>query len=287
MKIGFIGLGIMGEAMCSNIIRKHDDAVYVFDQMKEKTDLLAQRGGIACASCLETAKNADLIITMVPKSEHVNAVKEEILPVLDETKIWIDMSTIDPAVSVSIAKEAENTGASFLDAPVVKSRPAAETGKLGIYVGGSEEVYQKVLPVLSYMGENIIRMGDHGKGLVMKICHNALVSQIQNGVNETSLLAAANGIDILTFAKAISYGGGQNFYLDSKKEVIAREDFTTAFSIANMHKDVHICLDLAKQSHVYMPGEENAAAVYDEAMAKGYGPEDFSASIKAVKGRSC
>lgn len=287
MKIGFIGLGIMGEAMCSNIIRKHDDAVYVFDQMKEKTDLLAQRGGIACQSCLETAKNADLIITMVPKSEHVNAVKEEILPVLDETKIWIDMSTIDPAVSVDIAKEVEQTGASFLDAPVVKSRPAAEAGKLGIYVGGNEEVYQKVLPVLSYMGENIIRMGDHGKGLVMKICHNALVSQIQNGVNETSLLAAANGIDILTFAKAISYGGGQNFYLDSKKEVIAKEDFTTAFSVANMHKDVHICLDLAKQSGVYMPGEENAAAVYDEAMAKGYGPEDFSASIKAVKGRSC
>lgn len=287
MKIGFIGLGIMGEAMCSNIIRKHDDTVYVFDQMKEKTDLLAQRGGIACQSCLETAKNADLIITMVPKSEHVNAVKEEILPVLDETKIWIDMSTIDPAVSVDIAKEVEQTGASFLDAPVVKSRPAAEAGKLGIYVGGNEEVYQKVLPVLSYMGENIIRMGDHGKGLVMKICHNALVSQIQNGVNETSLLAAANGIDILTFAKAISYGGGQNFYLDSKKEVIAKEDFTTAFSVANMHKDVHICLDLAKQSGVYMPGEENAAAVYDEAMAKGYGPEDFSASIKAVKGRSC
>lgn len=287
MKIGFIGLGIMGEAMCSNIIRKHDDTVYVFDQMKEKTDLLDQRGGIACQSCLETAKNADLIITMVPKSEHVNAVKEEILPVLDETKIWIDMSTIDPAVSVDIAKEVEQTGASFLDAPVVKSRPAAEAGKLGIYVGGNEEVYQKVLPVLSYMGENIIRMGDHGKGLVMKICHNALVSQIQNGVNETSLLAAANGIDILTFAKAISYGGGQNFYLDSKKEVIAKEDFTTAFSVANMHKDVHICLDLAKQSGVYMPGEENAAAVYDEAMAKGYGPEDFSASIKAVKGRSC
>ncbi|MBR3349322.1 MAG: NAD(P)-binding domain-containing protein, partial [Solobacterium sp.] len=150
MKIGFIGLGIMGEAMCSNIIRKHDDAVYVFDQMKEKTDLLAQRGAIACASCLETAKNADLIITMVPKSEHVNAVKEEILPVLDETKIWIDMSTIDPAVSVNIAKEVEQTGASFLDAPVVKSRPAAEAGKLGIYAGGDEKVYQKVLPVLSY-----------------------------------------------------------------------------------------------------------------------------------------
>ncbi len=283
MKIGFIGLGIMGSAMCANIIHKHDDQVYVFDYVKEKTDLLAKEGGIACASGKEVAEKADVIITMVPKSEHVQSVKEEILSVLNETKTWIDMSTIDPAVSVAIATEVKKTGASFVDAPVVKSRPAAEAGKLGIYVGGTEADYQKVLPILSYMGENIIRMGDNGKGLVMKICHNALVSQIQNGVNETVTLAGNNGIDILTFAKAISYGGGQNFYLDSKKDVIAREDFTTAFSIANMHKDVHICLDLARQTGTYMPGEENAARVYDTAMEKGYGNEDFSATIKVVK----
>ncbi|MDO5108877.1 MAG: NAD(P)-dependent oxidoreductase [Erysipelotrichaceae bacterium] len=285
MKIGFIGLGIMGSAMCANIIHKHDDEVFVFDMDKEKTDLLAKEGGTACSSCLETARRADLIITMVPKSSHVKSVMAEILPVLDSSKTWIDMSTIEPAASVEISEKVKEKGASFLDAPVVKSRPAAEAGKLGIYVGGSEEDYERVLPVLSYMGENIIRMGGNGKGLVMKICHNALVSQIQNGVNETSLLAAANGIDILTFAKAISYGGGQNFYLDSKKEVIAKEDFTTAFSIANMHKDVHICLNLAQESGVYMPGEENAARVYDEAMEKGFGSEDFSATVKAVKER--
>ncbi|HAE14952.1 MAG TPA: 3-hydroxyisobutyrate dehydrogenase [Erysipelotrichaceae bacterium] len=286
MKIGFIGLGIMGSAMCENIIRKHDDQVFVFDHVKEKTEALANAGGIACTSCRETAEHADLIITMVPKSEHVFAVKEEILPVLDGSKTWIDMSTIDPAVSVGIAEEVSRTGAAFLDAPVVKSRPAAEAGKLGIYVGGKQEDYEKVLPVLSYMGENIIRMGDNGKGLVMKICHNALVSQIQNGVNETSVLAEKNGIDILTFAKAISYGGGQNFYLDSKKNVIAAQDYTTAFSIANMHKDVHICLDLAKQSGTAMPGEENAAKVYDEAMEQGLGNEDFCATVKVVKGRT-
>ena len=285
MKIGFIGLGIMGSAMCANIIHKHDDDVYVFDADPAKTEELAREGGIACRNSKELAEKADLIITMVPKSEHVKAVREEILPALNDTKTWIDMSTIDPSVSIETAELVKKTGASFLDAPVVKSRPAAEAGKLGIYVGGSEEDYESVLPVLSYMGENIIRMGDNGKGLVMKICHNALVSQIQNGVNETALLAEENGIDILTFAKAISYGGGQNFYLDSKKDVIAKGDFTTAFSIANMHKDVHICLDLAKESGVYMPGEENAAAVYDTAMEKGYGSEDFSATVKVVKER--
>lgn len=94
-------------------------------------------------------------------------------------------------------------------------------------MGGEEAVYEAMRPILLYMGEHVIRMGENGKGLVMKICHNALVSQIQNGVNETVTLAAANGIDIRTFAEAISYGGGQNFYLDSKKEPIAKEDYTT------------------------------------------------------------
>lgn len=285
MKIAFIGLGIMGEAMCRNIVQKHDDAVYVFDFVKEKVDLLVKDGAVACTSGREAAEKADMIITMVPKSEHSRSVVEEVLPVLNETKIYVDMSTIDPGVSVELSEMVKKTGAEFLDAPVVKSRPAAEAGKLGIYVGGSEEGYRRILPILSYMGENIIRMGDNGRGLIMKICHNALVSQIQNGVNETASLAAKNGIDILTFAEAISYGGGQNFYLDSKKNVIAREDYTTAFSIANMHKDVHICLNLAEQCGLKMPGEENAASVYDEAMEKGFGGEDFSATIKVVRNR--
>ncbi len=285
MKIGFIGLGIMGSAMCANIIRKHDDAVFVFDSVKGKTDALASAGGIACASCRETAEKADLVITMVPKGEHVRAVRDEILPVLSAGKTWIDMSTIEPSVSIETARMAEEKGVRFLDAPVVKSRPAAEAGKLGIYVGGSADDYERVLPVLSYMGENIIRMGDNGKGLVMKLCHNALVSQIQNGVNETAVLAEKNGIDVLTFAEAVSYGGGQNFYLDSKKNAVAAGDFTTAFSVANMHKDVHICLDLAEALGVEMPGEKNAAEVYDEAMRLGYGSEDFSATVKVVKGR--
>ncbi|MCR4709571.1 MAG: NAD(P)-dependent oxidoreductase [Clostridiales bacterium] len=285
MKIGFAGLGIMGESMAENIIKKHDDEVFVFDIVKEKTDKLAALGGIACESLKELAERSDVFISMVPKSEHSRAVYTEILPVLKEGKTCIDMSTIDPNVSVEISEMVKKNGAEFIDAPVVKSKPAAIAGKLGIYVGGSEETYEKMRPILLYMGENVIRLGDNGKGLVMKICHNALVSQIQNGVNETSTLAGLNGIDILTFAKAISYGGAGNWYLDSKKDVLAKEDYTTAFSIENEHKDVHICLDLAKACGFSMPGEENAVRVYDEAMDKGLGKEDFSATIKVVRGR--
>jgi 3-hydroxyisobutyrate dehydrogenase len=283
MKIGFVGLGIMGESMCENIIKKHDDKVYVFDFVETKVKKLEAVGGVACSSSKEVAENVDVFISMVPKSEHSRAVYEEIIPVLDSSKTCIDMSTIDPSVSVEISKMVKKTGAQFIDAPVVKSKPAAIAGKLGIYVGGDEATYEAMKPILAYMGENIIRMGENGKGLVMKICHNALVAQIQNGVNETSTLAAANGIDIMEFATAISYGGGQNFYLDSKKEVISKEDFTTAFSVENEHKDLGICMKLAEESGVVMPGQANTKRVYDDAMAAGYGKEDFSATIKVVR----
>lgn len=283
MKIGFIGLGIMGESMCENIVKKHNDKVYAFDFVKEKVDLLASKGAIPCKNSVELAKASDIIISMVPKSEHSMSVYKEILNVLDNTKTCIDMSTIDPSVSVEISEMVSKTGAAFIDAPVVKSKPAAIAGKLGIYVGGSEDIYNKMRPILLYMGENVIRMGDNGSGLVMKICHNALVSQIQNGVNETLTLAGKKGINVSKFAEAISYGGGQNFYLDTKAKPIENEDYTTAFSIENMAKDVHICMKLAEECKFSMPGEENACRIYDKAMEQGLGKEDFCATIKIVR----
>lgn len=282
MRIGFIGLGIMGEAMSENIVKKHNDNVYVFDYIKEKIDLLVSKGAVGCSSSIEVAKNSDVIITMVPKSEHSMTVYKEILGSLDESKICIDMSTIDPSVSIEISKIVKETGAQFIDAPVVKSKPAAIAGTLGIYVGGDIETFEKVNPILLYMGENVKHMGDNGKGLVMKICHNALVSQIQNGVNETISLAKKYGIEVEDFTEAVSYGGGQNFYLDGKSKFIANEDYTTAFSIENMAKDVNICIKLAKECGLRIPGEENVKEVYDKALENGYGKEDFCATIKVV-----
>lgn len=283
MKIGFIGLGIMGESMSLNIVKKHDDKVYVFDFVQAKVDQLAADGAVPCTSSEEVAKHADVIISMVPKSEHSMSVYKSILGVLDSSKICIDMSTIDPSVSVEISKMVKATGAQFADAPVVKSKPAAIAGKLGIYVGCEQELYAKIEPILYYMGENVIRMGENGAGLVMKICHNTLVAEIQNGVNENLLLAGKYGIDVDTFAKAISYGGGQNFYLDSKYAVIRDEDYTTAFSVENMNKDLGICQNMSKEMNFPMPGMENAKRVYEKTIDMGCAKEDFCATIKAVK----
>lgn len=285
MKIGFIGLGIMGESMCENIVKKHSDSVYCYDLMETQVEKLVSVGALACTDNRDLAKKSDIIISMVPKSEHAEAVYREILPEMKEGKLCIDMSTIDPGISIKISKFVKETGAEFIDAPVVKSKPAAVAGKLGIYMGGDVESCRKAEPILAYMGENIIRMGDNGKGLVMKICHNALVSQIQNGVNETIALAEKNGISVEEYTRAISYGGAQNFYLDTKSQNIAKREFPTAFSVENMNKDVNICCRLADELNLAMPGEENVRHVYRQAMEQGLAKEDFSATFSIVSRR--
>ena len=284
MDIGFIGLGIMGESMCENIVKKHDGKVYCYDLNAAQVKKLESVGAIPCSSNAEVAKHADVIISMVPKSEHVKSVYGEILPFIDGGKICIDMSTIDPSVSVEVANLVKERGGQFADAPVVKSKPAAIAGTLGILVGCDEELYGKIEPILRYMGSNVIRMGGNGKGLVMKICHNTLVAEIQNGVNETIALASKLGIAMEDYAKAISYGGGQNFYLDGQWKNLLAENWTTAFSLENMHKDLGICERLAGESGLAMPGMENAKRVYDEGMSAGIGREDFRATYKIVRG---
>lgn len=285
MKIGFIGLGIMGESMCENIVKKHDDTVYCSDLNKAQVEKLANLGATPCDTNIDVAKNADVIITMVPKSEHVKGVYTELLPYIDDTKICIDMSTIDPSVSVECAKMIKEKGAQFADAPVVKSKPAAINGTLGVLVGCDEELYPVILPILKYMGCNVIRMGENGCGLAMKICHNALCAEIQNGVNETLLLARSMGISPEDYHTAVSYGGAQNFYLDAQWENIASENWTTAFSLENEHKDLGICQRLSAFQGVDMPALEHIKNnVYDKGMDAGIGKEDWRATYKIVRG---
>ncbi len=285
MKIGFIGLGIMGESMCENIVKKHDDTVYAFDIVPEKVEKLAALGAVACVSNKDLAEKSDVIITMVPRSAHLIGVYDEIVSVLNDGKICIDMSTVDPAVSVTTARRAQSMGARFADCPVVKSKPAAVAGTLGIYAGCDESLFPEIEPILRYMGCNVKRMGGIGSGITMKICHNALVAQIQNGVNETLALADKFGIKPGDFAEAISYGGGQNFYLDGQWKNLAEENWETAFSMENMHKDLGICMELSKDAHLPMPGAANAKAVYDQGLAEGLGKLDFRATYKIVKER--
>ncbi|WP_347253034.1 NAD(P)-dependent oxidoreductase [Leminorella grimontii] len=281
--IGFIGLGLMGEAMSKNVVAKFDGPVLVYDISPQAVAKLTSVGAQAAESVEDIAKRADVIISMVPRSEHVIAVYEQMLPHLHEGKITIDMSTIEPSVSEALATRVAKTGAVMLDAPVVKSVPAAVKGELGIYVGGDKSAWETVRPILAMMGCNQIHMGQNGRGLVMKMLHNVQVAGIQNAVNE--MLTAAEHYDIAksAFREAISYGGATCFYLDSKIDSLIAEDYRTAFSLQNMAKDVNIMKKMLEESGLNLPGVNVVKSVYDKGLESHLGGEDFCATFKIVK----
>ena len=286
MKVGFIGLGLMGEVMSSNILKKLECQLYVYDLNKDKVSYLEKQGAISCASAIEVAVKSDIVITVVPKSEHVISIHNELYKAVKKNQLFIDMSTIDPEISRKLAQKLNDLGASMIDAPIVKSRPAAVDGTLGIFVGGSKTDYLRALPVLECMGKNLVYMGDNGSGLTMKLMHNMLVGAIQNGVNEMLLLSENAGINIDDFVKAISYGGGQNFYLDKKGKKIINRDFETSFSVENMNKDTHLVENLINKYNLDLPTAKHVVNIYDQAMKFGYQKEDFSATFKVVEKNS-
>ena len=203
-------------------------------------------------------------------------------PYLRSGTIWINMSTVYPAVSKKMAEELLPLGVRMCDAPVVKSKAAAETGDLGIYFGGDRDLFDTVLPILQCMGKDIIYMGGIGKGLEMKVLHNGLVGEIQNGVNEILGLAGRMGMDLNDVVTALGYGGAQCAYLKNKSGNVISGNYSPAFSVENMNKDAHFARDLAKEYGMKAPGLENVAAVYERAMEKGFAKDDFSRSYEAV-----
>jgi 3-hydroxyisobutyrate dehydrogenase len=280
--IGFIGLGIMGESMCENII-KAGYSVNVFDIDSDKIKKMEQVGGIPAGSIEEVGRNSSYIIIMVPNSDHVEDVVSKLMPTVDSQKTIIDMSTISPSISRKLADKVKRRGGHFIDAPVVKSKSAAIKGDLGIYVGGDKQVLDEVRPLLECMGKNIIHLGKNGNGLVMKLCHNTLVAEIQNGVNEMIVLAQQAGVDIDSFMTAISYGGGQNFYLDGKGKSIRDKDFSPKFPFEHMNKDLNLTMDLITEYGLDLEGVKLVRSVYEEGMEQKLNREDFSASYKVVE----
>ncbi len=274
MKVAFVGLGIMGMPMATNVAKKYD--LIGYDVVKKETPFPF------ASSYKECAEFADVIISMVPKNEHMLSLFSELKPHFRSGQIWIDMSTISPATNQKVAKELEGSGVEILDCPVVKSQPAAVKGELGIYVGGDERVYETIKPILECMGKNIIYMGSHGAGLQMKIVHNALVGEIQNGVNEILGLAKEVGLSQEKVVTALGYGGAQCFYLDTKAKNIISNAYPTAFSVENMNKDVHFAQEMAESAGKECPTLKRVVSVYEQAMEQGLAKEDFSASYKIV-----
>ncbi|MCP4179749.1 MAG: NAD(P)-dependent oxidoreductase [bacterium] len=286
INIGFIGLGIMGESMCQRLIEVGKFNTCAYDVDSTKVNKLVGIGAKKAESIKEIADFATHIIIMVPNNACVESVIDTLLPNLKEGTTVIDMSTISPVVSKKMAKKIASKNCKMYDAPVVKSKPAAVSGDLGIYVGGDTNGLEEIIPILKCMGKNIIYLGDNGNGLVMKLCHNSLVAEIQNGVNEMMLLANKANISADDFVTSISYGGGQNFYLDGKWKAIKERNFAPAFPFEHMAKDIKLTSELADSLGVNLQGIKNVDQVYMSGIEDGFAREDFSASYKVVESKA-
>jgi 3-hydroxyisobutyrate dehydrogenase-like beta-hydroxyacid dehydrogenase len=288
MEVGFVGCGIMGEHMCRNIIKGgHQTAV--FDPAPEPLERLAADGASVMGSPAEVAAAADVTVIMVATLQQLrDAITGAggVVEGLRDGAAVVVMSTVSPDLTEEMAAAVTAAGGVLVEAPVVLSQPAAIAGELGIYLGGPEDACARVMPVIDCMGGNIIRMGDVGQAMTMKLCHNILTANIIQAVSEMIVLGRKVGLDIDQMVTAISYGGGQNFFLDSKAASIKGRDFTPRFSIANMHKDVGLAIDFAAVIGANMPAATVTKEALDDAMTDGLAGEDFSAVIKVVEGRS-
>lgn len=284
-KIGFIGLGTMGEPMCTNILTKLKQPVNIFDINPIQMQKLSKIGALKCDTIKQVGEISNLIFLMVPNSEHVKSVIEELITTIQPGTIICDMSSISPVVEKECAKKIINVKGIPVEAPVVKSKGAAISGTLGILAAGDEDAIMRIKPILLLMGEEVVYYGDSGNGMTMKILHNMLVGNIQNAVNEMFVMGEAAGLDPTLITQGCRIGGGQNFYLDSKCDSIKNRDFSPKFSVRNMAKDTRLHEELAKNLMLELPGSNLIRSIYNEAENQ-FPDEDFSATFKIVQKRS-
>lgn len=282
IKVGFIGLGVMGTPMCENVVKSGYE-VFAYD-VSEKALAYAESFGVkALKNAEEVVKAADVTITMLPNGDIVKSVLQSVESAFTSEKTYIDMSTINFSSVEEIVKRLKNRGIAVLDAPVVKSKAAAISGDLGILVGGEKADYERVLPLLKRMGKNTIYMGKNGSGYLAKVCHNMLVGEISVAVSETLTLAKTLGLDVEDFVAAVSYGGGQNFYMDGKAKAIVKEDYSCNFALGYEYKDLNLAKELEEKSGLDLSGLENALKKYEEGVKDGYSSDDFCKIIKTIK----
>jgi len=255
MKIGFIGLGIMGKPMAKNLLKAGYELV-VYDIIAAPVKEVVAAGAKAGTSPKDVAAWGDVIITMLPNSPHV---KEAILGkngVIEGAKpgsIVVDMSSIAPLAAQEVAAELAKKGVEMLDAPVSGGEPKAIEGTLAIMVGGKAEVFEKVKPILLKMGASAVLCGEIGSGNVTKLANQIIVALNIAAMSEALVLAAKAGVDPGRVYQAIRGGLAGSTVLDAKAPMVLKGNYKPGFRIELHIKDLQNALDTAHAIGVPMP----------------------------------
>ncbi|MGH7338401.1 MAG: NAD(P)-dependent oxidoreductase [Myxococcota bacterium] len=285
MRIGFIGLGIMGRPMARNLMRAKF-SLTVWNRSRPGIEELVREGAAEGASPQDVAAKSDVIITIVTDSPDVEQVvlgERGVIHGARPGAVVIDMSTISPDVSRSIADRAAERGFRTLDAPVSGGQVGAVEARLSIMIGGDAADVKRAMPVFEALGKTIVHIGDHGAGQACKLANQIAVALNNLGVSEALVFAASQGIDLEKTRQVIAGGAGSSWAMQNYAPKMLAGDFRPGFMVDLQQKDLRLVLDNAFSDHISLPGAALVHELYNALQKDGGGREGNLALIKVIE----
>ncbi len=284
LKVGFIGLGIMGAPMALNLL-KAGHALFVASRSKVP-EVFAQEGATICTNATEVAKRADIVVIMVPDTPHVEDVlfgEAGVAKGLRAGKLVIDMSSISPMATKAFAQKINALGCDYLDAPVSGGEVGAKAGSLTIMVGGPQAAFDRAQPLFAAMGKNITLVGGNGDGQTTKVANQIIVALNIEAVAEALLFASKAGADPAKVRQALMGGFAASRILEVHGERMINRTFDPGFRIELHQKDLNLALQGAKELGVSLPHTAGAAQLMQACAANGMAGLDHSALCRALE----
>ena len=285
MNVGFIGLGIMGSRMAANLLGA-GHGLTVYNRTKEKAESLWEQGATWADSPAAVAKEVEILLTMLAHPEAVEELalgEKGFLDVMQEGALWVDSSTLNPKFSRRIAKEAQTRGVHFLDAPVSGTKAPAGSGDLTFFVGGDAADVERAQPLFEAMGKETKHVGEHGMGTSLKVVVNHMLATSMAAFAEGVALGAGLGLSQEVLLDSLVGGPLVPAYMGAKRAKLESHDYTPDFPLKWMHKDMQMVATAAYDTNTPMPLANLTKELYQAAIKRGHGDEDFSAIYEDVK----
>jgi len=285
--LGFIGLGVMGSGMCSNLTRKAERAVVVYDPMEGAVAAAVDVGAQARDSVAAVGREADIVFLSLPSIDQVESVCDELLAASERPQIVVDMSTSDVTRTRKLAERLRGEGVTLVDAPVARQRQAAAAGTLLITVGADDDTFATLQPYLSCMGTDIVQAGGVGAGQVLKIMNNMVLFINMNAVAEALAIGRAAGVDPHTLFSTLSLGSADSFALrNTATATMLPDEFPErAFPVDYAMKDLQLALQLAADSDIPVGSARQTMDLLRRAHEAGLGSAYYPVMIKVIEGR--
>lgn len=285
MKIGFIGLGIMGRPMALNLV-KRGYSLTVWSRREQSMQPLLDAGAEGAASAADAAAGADIVFSVLPDAADVRQVMlgaQGVAETAKEGLIAVDMSTIYPLAARQIADELKQSGIEFLDAPISGAEAGAIAGRLSIMVGGSLAAFAKVKPLFDCMGQSVIHLGESGAGQAAKAANQIVTGGNLLIVAEAFCFARKNGVDLAKLKEVFMSGSAYSRTLELQGPRLLERNFKPGFKSWMRQKDMNIVMQTAHALGAYLPMTAATAQMYNAVVANGLGEEDQTAVIKLLE----